>query len=339
MSRDFSDELLSAYLDGELSPDERAVVERHLASCEADRLLLEDLRALRRDMTQLPRATAKPGFADRVVKAALASQVQPAGALSAIVSPRKRRRIALAAVVAGTAACVLLFVRLWWLPSANVEFSLVNVTKQPVLTPAEQLVAALRAAAPGEGEAAVLRLRLPKQISVGAALDAALNGAGIQQRSATDVASAATALGAEYRKQLASRNASKSEGSGESASSDATIPAADALFVEAPLAQLEAAFASLAADPKRAVELASELKLAFISPPPRPEGEGGSASGKEVRAAAGQPFAQRLQPDSFLLLRRDRCAVPAGAEHSATSDRSKAVVRLLILVEQIDTPH
>jgi hypothetical protein len=53
----------------------------------------------------------------------------------------------------------------------------------------------------------------------------------------------------------------------------------------------------------------------------------------------GQPFAQRLQPDSFLLLRRDTCAIPAGAEHSATSDRSKAVVRLLILVEQIDTPH
>ena len=340
MSRDFPDELLSAYLDGELSPDERAGVERHLASCEADRQLLDELRALRRDMAELPRATAKPGFAERVVKAALASPVQPAGVLSAVVPPRKRSRIALAAVIVATAACALLFARLWWLPATNTERTPLAQIEQPVLTLAEQLIAALRASAPGEGEAAVLRLRLPRQISASAALDAALRSAGIQQLSATDVTKVATDLGAEYRKQIAIQNAAKSEGGGDSEGGAAGVPAADALFIEAPLAQLEAAFALLATDPTHPVELAPELKLAFIAPPTgRPEGEGGSASGKEVRPPVGQPFAQRLPPEAFLLLRRDTCAPPAGAERTAAGDRGKAVVRLLILVEQIDAPH
>ena len=37
MTREFPDELLSAFLDGELSPVERDQIERHLAASEADR--------------------------------------------------------------------------------------------------------------------------------------------------------------------------------------------------------------------------------------------------------------------------------------------------------------
>ena len=70
MTREFPDELLSAYLDGELSPADRAQVERHLANNEADRSLLSELQALRSEVAALPPAAISSDFADRVVQAA-----------------------------------------------------------------------------------------------------------------------------------------------------------------------------------------------------------------------------------------------------------------------------
>ncbi|HPZ84708.1 MAG TPA: zf-HC2 domain-containing protein, partial [Thermogutta sp.] len=48
-------ERLSAYLDGELSPQERQIVEKLLASDSAARQLVEELRAQRELIRQLPR--------------------------------------------------------------------------------------------------------------------------------------------------------------------------------------------------------------------------------------------------------------------------------------------
>ncbi len=45
MKDELQNELLSAYLDGELSPAERAEVEQFLAANPAARKLLEELRA------------------------------------------------------------------------------------------------------------------------------------------------------------------------------------------------------------------------------------------------------------------------------------------------------
>ena len=71
MTREFPDELLSAFLDDELSPAERTQVEQHLAKSEADRQLVAELKSLRGDVAALPQVAVNPDFADRVVRAVL----------------------------------------------------------------------------------------------------------------------------------------------------------------------------------------------------------------------------------------------------------------------------
>src|SRR3954469_18421765 len=86
MTREFPDELLSAFLDDELSPAERDQVEKHLATSEADRQLLADLKSLRGDLASLPQAAVSPDFADRVVRAAVAEAEKNSGT-SATIAP------------------------------------------------------------------------------------------------------------------------------------------------------------------------------------------------------------------------------------------------------------
>lgn len=64
------DELLSAYLDGELSDEERTRAEQMLAEQPETRQLLDDLRTLRRGFEGLPRHRLEGEFAARVLRAA-----------------------------------------------------------------------------------------------------------------------------------------------------------------------------------------------------------------------------------------------------------------------------
>ncbi|HVW39278.1 MAG TPA: zf-HC2 domain-containing protein [Pirellulales bacterium] len=64
------DELLSAYLDGELSEEERARVEQMLAERPEARQLLDELRALSGGFEALPRHRLEADFAPRVLRAA-----------------------------------------------------------------------------------------------------------------------------------------------------------------------------------------------------------------------------------------------------------------------------
>ena len=56
-TNDFDDELLSAYVDGELTGEELAQVERRLADDPQSRQLVEELRALSTEVQSLPRQT------------------------------------------------------------------------------------------------------------------------------------------------------------------------------------------------------------------------------------------------------------------------------------------
>jgi len=73
MTTDFSDELLSAWIDDELAPEERQQVEQHLAHSESARHLVAELQTLRGEVSALPLIPIGDDFTDRVLKAALAA--------------------------------------------------------------------------------------------------------------------------------------------------------------------------------------------------------------------------------------------------------------------------
>src|SRR5688572_3563326 len=118
MTREFPDELFSAYLDDQLSAAERTAVEAHLAAHPADRQLLDELRTVSHEVQSLPGYTADDDFADRVVRAALAAKGQQAAASDpptpAVVVRGSRRKRAWAssaiAAVAATAAAIAMLV-------------------------------------------------------------------------------------------------------------------------------------------------------------------------------------------------------------------------------------
>jgi predicted anti-sigma-YlaC factor YlaD len=309
----FSDELLSAYLDGEATAEERAAVEARLAASEADRKLLEELQALRGEFQSLPPAKATAGFTDRVMQAAVAAKsreearVAPAGGTAA---KRSLPWAYWAAAALGLAACAVLVVQNW--PG---DGNVVTVPQGP--SPAELLIADLHRAAPAEGEAVVVRLRVAKTAPLGQALEMALAEAGISQLPAFDTGSGAIQLGAAYRQQV------------QAAAADNLVAASGALFVSAPLEQIEEALKSLAAGEQRKLQLAAEMKLALadLPRPEKGEGEAGSES-------TGQPFSQTLNAGMFKLEKRDATSTSADAA-LAQLDRRRSVT-ILILIEQVE---
>ncbi len=70
MYENFSDELISAYLDGELAGEDKARVEQVLMDSAEHRRLFDELRTLRESLQSLPKYELNDGFTDRVVQAA-----------------------------------------------------------------------------------------------------------------------------------------------------------------------------------------------------------------------------------------------------------------------------
>lgn len=67
---DFDETLLSAYIDGELPPDERARVEQWLAEQPEGRQLLEELRSTKTGLERLPRDRLPHDFSEQVLRQA-----------------------------------------------------------------------------------------------------------------------------------------------------------------------------------------------------------------------------------------------------------------------------
>ena len=67
---EFSDELISAYLDCELSSEQQALVEEQLMDNLEHRRMFEELRALRSGLQELPQASLGDDFAQRVLQRA-----------------------------------------------------------------------------------------------------------------------------------------------------------------------------------------------------------------------------------------------------------------------------
>jgi hypothetical protein len=328
MTREFPDELLSAFLDDELSPAERAQVEKHLATSEADRQLLAELKSLRGDLASLPQAVVSPDFADRVVQAAVAEAEKNHGA-SATIAPapatasrRRSRRWMVGAAVASAAAlaaCFLLVLQSWRRGAQPQPGRDIVVTPpapvQQVLAITDQLINALTASVPSEGETVVLRLRVGKDVQLAAALDAALAKAGISTLAA-NLPSGAAQWQQAYRSSLEAKYGSAIDSSDLAA-------AVEAVFIDAPLERLESALNEVAASVKQPLQLAADTKLALKGG--SPEGEGGSR----------QAFAQRLNASLFHLEKKlAETATAAVNQQPASSPlKPQQFVRVLILVE------
>ena len=343
MSR-FSDEMLSAYLDGELSAAERTAVESHLATCEGDRRLLEELQSLRSELQTLPRAPLPEGFAGRVVEAAIAAkacQQANVAPVSITVTRHESHRwpYLAAALAAGTIIVAVLIVQNWNSGEGNVvldpattrpeDLDPTGIASADGPTGAQSLIEKLRQAAPDKGEAVVLRVRVPKGTPLGQTFDVALAEAGIAQRPPTDTTTHAIGVGYAYRKQLADKFGGNQPGAPNPALRDATSAVSEAIFVEASLEQIEAALAALASDDQRQIDLAAEARLAAADLPKPPDSAEGEA-GSENR---NQPLAQRLNAGMFRLEKRS--AAPPGAASPPTLD-PKQPVKVLILVEQTE---
>jgi len=340
MPLEFSDELLSAYLDGELSPAERARVESQLAADPEAQQLLDELRALSGEVRELPRYSADSGFSQRVVQAALAAKAEQNGAAppasqvslpsSQSSSDKTRRGARLPAVLAGVAAVAAAVAIMVWannrpgqLPAPGPGQGTIAV--EPIVPApaafsqaAEAALARLRLAIPQEGEAVVLRIRLGTGQSPAEALDAAFAAAGLGTRKADDDTTGAFSIASAYQDKLAEKFAGQS--------ADATLAAADAVFVTCPLDMLEKAVASLGSQPKSSFELSPLMSGRVVL---EDDARGESAS---VGPPKPKHFAQRLAADQFRLDKSGSALAEIAPAVAATLDPTKPI-RVLILVE------
>jgi hypothetical protein len=101
----FSEEELSSYLDGRLSPAESTRLEEHLASCEPCSRRLEGLRAVVEGLRALPSAPAPRSFALRPEQVEAAQRRTPVGPVA-----WAQRAPAFGPAAAAAAALVLLLV-------------------------------------------------------------------------------------------------------------------------------------------------------------------------------------------------------------------------------------
>jgi anti-sigma factor RsiW len=98
------EELLSAYLDGEVTEDERALVEARLSESAEWRAVLEEVRGTRDLLQGLPTRDAPDGFWDAMLAANDPAPEQAAPAVVSIESARHRRTKRIVAWGAGVAA-------------------------------------------------------------------------------------------------------------------------------------------------------------------------------------------------------------------------------------------
>src|SRR6478735_5870349 len=86
------DELLSAYLDGELSADERAAIEARLATDPAAQQLLHELRSVSQSVQALPTESLGRDLSEEVIRRAREAKVELVVRGSPDPAPSRDRR-------------------------------------------------------------------------------------------------------------------------------------------------------------------------------------------------------------------------------------------------------
>ncbi len=327
MSRELHDERISAYLDGELSAGERAEMEELLKTSSSHQQVLAELISLRESFQSLPHYTLGNDFAARVTVAALKAAEDARGATrdtrpmpAAVRSGSAMQKWLLAAVggIAVTAASVALVVYNWNGKDNNIVVVKPPVINEPVVSEFVRAVSSTK-----DNEAVVVRVKLTKDAIRGKFLDNALAAHGIQMATADANNEAARQTGLAYKEMVKSQVGA------------AVAPgAADVVFLEANVAQLEQALGELANNPAAKATFAPESLVASIGQGPmareRPEGEPGSVGTQSKIPSGG--YYQHMPPRGFTLTP----APTAPALQPGAKVPVKKSARVLIVVEVVD---
>jgi hypothetical protein len=320
MSRELNDERISAYLDGELSPGERAEVEELLRTSSSHQQVLAELTSLRESLQSLPHYTLGNDFAPRVTAAAqLAAREREAlagvgprktnhtatthvekaaPAAAAKLQPRQsfaRWLIASAGGIVVTAASVALVIYMFGgkvddvakLDAKGQGEDVKPIIEEPVASEFVRTVSSSK-----ENEAVVVRIKLTKDAIRSKLLDNALAAHGIQMTTADVSNEAARQTGLAYKEMIKAQT-----------SSTTSRGAADVVFLEADVLQLEQALRDLEQNPTAKATFAPESLVASVGTGPQrtrgPEGEPGS-KGTETAIPTGGYF-QHMPPRGFTL--------------------------------------
>jgi anti-sigma factor RsiW len=112
-------EMLSAYLDDELTPSERDAVDARLATSPEWRVELAEVRAARDAVRNLPARDAPDGFWDSLLERVAADDEEDLGADAPVVALVERRPHRRAAWIAAAAAIVIGLVAVIAVPHRN----------------------------------------------------------------------------------------------------------------------------------------------------------------------------------------------------------------------------
>jgi negative regulator of sigma E activity len=352
MSRELQDERISAYLDGELSPGERAEVEELLRTSSSHQQLLAELTSIRESLRGLPHYTLGNDFAPRVTSAAqlaarerealaevgprktnhtAATHVEKAVAAAAKVQPRQSFRkwlIASAGGIAVTAASIALVIyalrgKVDDVAKLEANGADEGNVKQPIIEEPVASEFVRTVSSSKENEAVVVRIKLTKDAVRNKLLDNALAAHGIQMATADVSNEAARQTGLAYKEMIKAQT-----------SSTTSRGAADVVFLEADVAQLEQALRDLEQNPTAKATFAPESLVASVGTGPQwtkgPEGEPGS-KGTGTAIPRGGYF-QHMPPRGFTLA---PSASPPAAKPGEKVPAKKSA-RVLIVVEVVE---
>lgn len=353
MSHEFSDELLSAYLDGELSAPEVSAVESRLKADASARTLLTELKQLRTTFQSLPtyqlssEADASQSFTRRVMARIQAEET--------VVAPKETHyRWSLVTKLSLTVAASALVVGIWgassgWFSSTSVDKSNSVATTTPSNIPSETVTPEVPSEGPAKetpatiamdesSQTLIVRVSLSKDAIRNKSLDEALAAQGIGERSAAGNNPLATALIAKARKgELAAAGA-------QVESSDKGAGIGDVVLVEATRGQIAKALQQLAEkSPQHLDKMALhrvQVGATGIGGATTAESESGGKVGSASAVEQG-PYAQHLNPRLFstsgATLSTAEIRGAAEIEKSLSSDSAQEKpCRVLVLVEVVD---
>lgn len=307
MSQEFSDEMLSAYLDGELSPTDVGLVESRLKADAGARALLVELKSIRTAFADLPSYTLEQESSSNTFSQRVMARIRTEEATSTapVKAPATGWSVSLKAVLALAACTVLVGV----LGVSSGWFNRTGTISQPIASsgqPSTKIDSGNSGAAVTPAETAtesplnatsqtlIVRISLTKEELIGQALDKALAEQGIAPRSSDGSNPLANELMARARKH-------ELGGSADPAVAATPANVGDVVLVEATHEQVSNLLKQLAAkaplhQDKMALHRVQVSETGLDKAIVAESESGGKVEGKVI---AGAAYAQHLNPRLF----------------------------------------